>query len=89
MMAPEERLTRRLTPERAPMAPETQSLFDAALALPEAERALLAERLLESLSAEEVELTEDELLAELERRRADVEHGRVKPIPWSEVRFEE
>ncbi len=71
------------------MSPETQSVYQAALALPEAERALLVERLMETLSPEEVELTDDELFAELERRRADVEEGRVKPIPWSEVRFEE
>ena len=71
------------------MSPETQSLYQAALALPEAERALLVERLLESLPPEQDELTDDELYAELERRRADVEEGRVKPIPWSEVRFEE
>lgn len=71
------------------MSPETQSLYQAALALPEAERVLLTERLIEALSPEEAELTDDEMLAELERRRADVEEGRVKPIPWSEVRFEE
>ena len=71
------------------MSPETQSLYQAALALPEAERALLAERLLETLSPEEVELTEDELFAELERRRAEVKQGVVKPIPWAEFRFEE
>lgn len=71
------------------MSPESQALFEAALALPEAERALLAERLIETLSSEEVELTEDELLAELERRRDEVEKGLVKPIPWTEFRFEE
>ena len=71
------------------MSPETQSLYQAVLALPEAERVLLTERLIETLSPEEGELTDDELYAELERRRADVEEGRVKPIPWSEVRFEE
>ena len=71
------------------MSPETQSVYQAALALPEAERALLVERLIETLSPEEIELTDDELFAELERRRADVEEGRVKPIPWEEFRFEE
>ena len=70
------------------MSPETQSVYQAALALPEAERVLLTERLIEALSPEEAELTDDEMLAELERRRADVEEGRVKPIPWSDVRFE-
>jgi putative addiction module component (TIGR02574 family) len=70
------------------MTPETQALFAAALALPEAERALLTERLLETLAPETDELTDDELFAELERRRTEVEQGLVKPIPWSKVRLE-
>jgi putative addiction module component (TIGR02574 family) len=71
------------------MTPEHQALVHAALALPEAERAQLVEHLLESLVPEEASLTDDELFAELERRRAEVEQGSVKPIPWSQVRFEE
>lgn len=71
------------------MNPQTQVLFEAALALPDAERALLVERLLETLSAASDDLTDEELFAELERRRAEVEQGLVKPIPWSEVRLEE
>ncbi len=66
-----------------------QSVFEAALALPEAERALLAERLLESLSPESDECTDAEFFAELERRRAEVEQGVVTPIPWSQVRLDE
>ena len=73
------------------MTPETQAIFDAALALPEAERSQLADLLLESLppDPEREGFTEEELLAELERRRAEVERGVVKPIPLSEFRFEE
>jgi len=71
------------------MSPQTQALLDAALALPEAERILLVERLLETLPPETDEVTDDELFAELERRRMEVEQGVEKPIPWSEVRFEE
>jgi putative addiction module component (TIGR02574 family) len=71
------------------MTTQTQAVFDAALALPEAERALLAERLLESLSPEPDELTDDELLAELERRSADFEHGTADAIPWSELKKED
>jgi putative addiction module component (TIGR02574 family) len=70
------------------MDPQHQALFDAALALPEAERALLAERLLASLSPEVDDVTDDELAAELDRRRAEVEQGAVQPIPWSELRLE-
>jgi putative addiction module component (TIGR02574 family) len=71
------------------MSPETQSVFDAARALPEGERALLVERLLETLSQDDPELSDDELFAELERRRADMESGRVKPIPLSDFRLDE
>ena len=71
------------------MTTQNQAIFDAALALPEAERALLVERLLESLSPEPQEPTEEEFFAELERRRAEVEQGLIKPVPWSEVRLEE
>ena len=70
------------------MKPETQALFDAALALPEVERVLLVERLLESLPPETDGLSDEELLAELERRRAEVEQGVAKPIPWSEFRLD-
>ncbi len=71
------------------MSDQNQQVFNAALGLPEAERALLAERLLESLGPELEELTEDELAAELDRRRAEIDQGIVKPIPWSQVRFEQ
>jgi putative addiction module component (TIGR02574 family) len=70
------------------MSDQSQQVFDAAMGLPETERALLAERLLESLQPELEELSEDELAAELDRRRAEIEQGIVKPIPWSQVRFE-
>ena len=70
------------------MSDQGQQIFDAAMELPEAERAVLAERLLESLEPELQEVTENELAAELDRRREEIEKGIVKPIPWSQVRFE-
>jgi putative addiction module component (TIGR02574 family) len=70
------------------MNPENQAIFDAALALPENERALLAERLLESLSPESAELTDDELFAELERRHAEYKQDPSTAIPWSELKQE-
>lgn len=66
-----------------------QETIDAALALPDAERTRLMERLLENLDPEAEEFTEDEFAAELDRRRTEVEQGLVKPIPWSEIRLEE
>jgi putative addiction module component (TIGR02574 family) len=67
------------------MTSETQALIDAALALPEADRELLVELLLESLPPEGDELTDEEFAAELDRRRAEIEQGIVKPIPWSDA----
>jgi putative addiction module component (TIGR02574 family) len=68
------------------MNTQTQNVLDAALALSEADRMLLVERLLETLPPEQDDLTEDELFEELERRRAEVESGKAKTIPWSELR---
>jgi putative addiction module component (TIGR02574 family) len=71
------------------MSPESQSLFDAALTLPEAERSLLVQRLTESLPPDADDLADEELFTELERRRIEVEEGQVRPIPWAEFRLEE
>ena len=71
------------------MSTPTQAVLEAALALPEADRALLVERLLETLPPEEEERLDEELFAELESRRAEVEQGLVKPIPWSELQIED
>ena len=71
------------------MNSQTQAVLDAALALPEAERAELVDRLLESLPPEIEGFTDDEFYAELERRSAEIEQGIVKPIPWSDVRLDE
>jgi putative addiction module component (TIGR02574 family) len=68
---------------------QTQRILDEALALPEAERALLLERLLESTSQEVEERTEDEMFAELERRHAEFEQDPSVAIPWSELEKEE
>ncbi len=71
------------------MTQSTQAILDAALALPEAERAALAERLLESLSPEPDELGDAGWLAELERRSADFERGTAEAVSWSELKQEE
>jgi putative addiction module component (TIGR02574 family) len=67
------------------MTNHERGIFEAALGLPEPERALLAERLLESLSPELDELTDDEFFAELERRRREIEGDPTAAIPWTEV----
>jgi putative addiction module component (TIGR02574 family) len=68
------------------MTTQTQAILDAALALPEAERFALVEQLLEVLSPGPNELSDDELLAELERRRTEVRAGTAKGVPWSELK---
>ena len=67
------------------MSPQTQALLDAALALPEADRALLVEGLLESLSEEGDDRTDEELVAELDRRRAEMADGTDPGIPASDL----
>lgn len=62
-------------------------LLAEALALPEASRAKLAGRLLDSLDAEEAEPALDEAWAqEVARRVRALEAGAVKTAPWSQVR---
>jgi putative addiction module component (TIGR02574 family) len=61
------------------------SILEAALALPEEQRALLVERLLETLSPEGEDELDDELAAELERRLADY-HENGGAIPWEQVK---
>ena len=60
-------------PGRRHVAAGRRRIGEARVRVPEAERALLAERLLESLGPELEELTEDELAAELDRRRAEID----------------
>lgn len=61
-------------------------LFKKALALPDHERAELAGSLLDSLDTSVDENADAAWQAEIARRLDDVQSGRVKTIPWSEVR---
>jgi putative addiction module component (TIGR02574 family) len=70
------------------MDEQNQAVFDAALALPEAERILLTRQLLDTLSEEEDEALDDDLLAELDRRRAEIGEGTAGSILWSQLRQE-
>jgi hypothetical protein len=64
----------------------TQQIFDAALALPEADRIALAARLLESASDDVpgLSIDDDDLIAELDRRFKDREGA----IDWDDLRSE-
>jgi putative addiction module component (TIGR02574 family) len=70
------------------MTTPSQAILDAALALSEDERIQLVERLLESLSAEPDELTDDELFSELERRHAEYQRDPSVAIPWTDLEKE-
>ncbi|HEV3342778.1 MAG TPA: addiction module protein [Pirellulales bacterium] len=70
------------------MTTQTQAIVEAALALPEADRALVVERLLESLPPENDsdDLDDDAFFAELERRSLEFASDPSAGIPWSEVK---
>lgn len=68
------------------MSDRFEDILKAALALSEMQRVLLIDELVESLPPETGPYSDEEMLAELERRHAEVEQGLVKPIPWEEVR---
>ena len=63
----------------------TEEILAAALALPEAERRALVERLAESLPDEyDDSFSDPDFQAELDRREAEIEAGTAKLIPGPE-----
>lgn len=64
----------------------SETVFEAALGLPENERLALASRLLETIPVDDstISLDDDLLLEELERRFAD----REGEVDWTELRAE-
>jgi putative addiction module component (TIGR02574 family) len=62
-----------------------EQLAEQALALPTEQRALLADRLVESLDAGEVSRLDQLWAAEAKRRRDEVRQGRVQTIPGDEA----
>lgn len=70
------------------MIPALDMIVDQALALPEASRAFLAEKLLESLDQEEdVELS-PAWRAEIQRRIKEIDEGRATLVPMEKVMSE-
>ena len=70
------------------MSERTQALMNEALKLSDLEREELAARLLESLDpppSDIDQMTEDEFLAELHRRAAEMREDPTSRIPWEEV----
>jgi putative addiction module component (TIGR02574 family) len=68
------------------MTHAVEELYARACQLSEEDRAELAGRLLESIEDPADEGVEEAWATEIERRMADYRAGRVKTIPWSEVR---
>jgi putative addiction module component (TIGR02574 family) len=68
---------------------EAKRIFEAAMRLPDVERAALASVLKDSVgdgsSLEEIEAA---WLAEAQRRREDLRAGRTTAVPWQDVRRE-
>ena len=62
-----------------------EEIMSAALALPPDSRAMLVEHLLQSLDAEDQAQIDALWAEEAERRDAEIEHGKVDPIPGEEV----
>jgi putative addiction module component (TIGR02574 family) len=63
-----------------------EQLYEQASQLPEEDRAELAGLLLESIEDPPDEGVEEAWAAEIESRMAEYRAGRVKTIPWSELR---
>jgi putative addiction module component (TIGR02574 family) len=68
------------------MTQEVSELLMKALALPAEARAALAGSLLESLEETLDASAEEEWGQEIARRIAELDSGKVKPIPWAEAR---
>ena len=68
------------------MTRDVTELFREASELPEADRAELAGRLLETLHGEPDAEVEAAWAEEIERRVRPLDSGEVKTIPWEEVR---
>jgi putative addiction module component (TIGR02574 family) len=65
---------------------EVSELLKKALALPPEARAALAGSLFESLDDAVDQSAEEEWNQEIARRIAELDSGKVKPIPWAEAR---
>lgn len=67
------------------MALTLDQITEEAIKLPAASRALLADKLVESLESEEPDEIQRLWVAEAIRRRDEVRSGRIKPVPGEEV----
>ena len=68
------------------MKQDVTELLRKALELPAEARAALAGSLLESLDDQVDASAEEEWKQEIARRMAELDSGKVKPIPWADAR---
>jgi putative addiction module component (TIGR02574 family) len=68
------------------MDSNSRSVLEAALALPEPDRAWIARELLSTLGPDVEDLTDDELADELTRRLDEALRDPTATLPWAEVR---
>jgi putative addiction module component (TIGR02574 family) len=68
------------------MSPSTEQLLQSALALPEAEQVELIEALIAALDEAHPLPLDAAWMAEIQRRSAEYDAGKVTPVPWAEVR---
>ena len=68
------------------MGEAAKKLIEAALKLPRTQRIQLAERLLATIDGEPEKGVAGAWEAEIRRRTRQIEQGKVRPIPWSEVK---
>jgi putative addiction module component (TIGR02574 family) len=68
------------------MTQAANAILDALLQPPDADRAELAARLLDSLESETAGAAEDGWSEELRARIDEVRGGQVKAVPWAEAR---
>jgi putative addiction module component (TIGR02574 family) len=72
--------------ERTGMSPTTEEVLHSALALPVGEQVELIEALIAALDEADPEPLDEAWMAEIRRRSAELDAGKVTPIPWSVVR---
>src|SRR6267142_7034296 len=68
------------------MSPKLQQVLDDAMTLPDGDRANLAARLIDSLDNTFDEDAEAAWDAEIAKRVAELDAGKVKTVPWPELR---
>ena len=68
------------------MRATAKNLLNAALRLPEPDQIELATELLAHLEGGVEDQVDAAWAAEIERRTREIEHGLVKPIPWTVVK---